>query len=377
MRKTILILLSVFCIAGIGASQKTAPNGMKKGKWKSKDRPDKTWLLKKVGRYQFQSNCELDFIKRLGKHMNLMFKVYKKFSPPTKTAKQNLVIKVFQDRPQFLEYGAPPSAAAYYSGRDHEMVGYNTGLIGGVWVEGGTTSSGKKPGLVNRMRRRYTMDTLGVFSHEGWHQYFHWSCGSKIPFPSWLDEGIGDYFYTCYVYKNEIITGAPMEGRLERIKNAIRKKSYVPLDKMVRYEQSDYYSGNRGQNYAQGWSMVHFFMEHPDYKGDRRVQRFVKIFKDEHSIKKTVPQVFKKKTKWDKIDKDWRDWIVAMPLEPAEDSDATDFDIIKIQVDAANKLAAERFAQLEPHVQKALQSCLDRRPSVRMKKKAPETTKAK
>ena len=232
------------------------------------------------------------------------------------------------------------------------MVGYNTGLVAGVSTVPATTGNGGR--LRARLRAAYSLDVLGVFSHEGWHQYFHWTCGSLIPFPSWLDEGIGDYFYTAYPDKSgKIVLGAPMDKRLGTIQGAIAGNRHVPLDKMVHFEQREYYR-NAGQNYAQGWSMVYFFMEHPDYKKKRTAQRFVKIFTDQHSIKKTVKFVFPKKTKWKRLENDWKNWIMSIPRIVNPD------DPMVALAEKSNKRAGEFFKALPPHVQKALRTCVEK-----------------
>ena len=347
---TTLFLFATLC-SGVRA-QDVDFKKIKRGRWKPQH-VAKGFFMKRYGKYQFQSNWDKAVVKRLATHMNLMFKVYRKFSPPKKTPTDLLVIKLFKARKDFIAYGASPGAAAYYSLRNKEMVGYNTGKVGGESTI--PVATGEKKSLRSRLREAYSMDVLGVFSHEGWHQYFHWTCGSIIPFPSWLDEGIGDYFYTVYVGPDKkIVQGAPMDRRLRTIQSAIRRNKHVPLEKMVHFEQRQYYR-NAGQNYAQGWSMVHFFMEHPHYKKKKVIQTFVKVFIDQHSIKRTVPRVFPRKTKWARLEQDWKDWIAAIPseIDPKDPSTLVRKD--------PNKRAREAFERLPPDVQKALKICVDRR----------------
>jgi hypothetical protein len=49
--------------------------------------------------------------------------------------------------------------------------------------------------LVEAISDAYVPDTGRALSHEGWHQYFHMYTVSWVAMPSWLDEGVGDYFY--------------------------------------------------------------------------------------------------------------------------------------------------------------------------------------
>lgn len=356
-RITIAFVLTASCVLAQGV----APNGLRKGEWRRKDTPE-GYQIVKVGRYQLQSNSEEHLVRRVGKHLNTMFKeVYTKFSPPTKTPRSGLVVKLFDDRKGFIDYGAPRSSAGYYSKVDKEMVGYNTGWVGGVRTKGGVTESGgggAHRGPIDFRSKRWSMDTLGVFSHEGWHQYFHWSCGSWIPFPAWADEGIGDYFYTAYLDDHDdIVLGAPMDGRLGRIQAAIARDRHVPLVDFVRYDTRTYYSGDRGQNYAQGWALIHFFMEHPDYRKKKFPQRFVKVFKDVHNIEKAVKRVFPKQLDWEAMEKDWKAWIMAMPQPIYED----DTELARIEAEQANERAQKYWDGLPEHIREALAACLAKR----------------
>jgi len=352
MVKPFLFLLLALLLPGSASAQKLDFRHMKRGRWKPQHVP-RGFFAKRYKRYQFQSDWDKQVVLSLARHMNRMFKVYWKFAPPKKTPTDLLVVKLFKNRREFLAYGSPPGAAAYYSPRDREMVGYNTGMVAGRSTIPAATGQGLH--LRRRMRRASSMDVLGVFSHEGWHQYFHWACGSKIPFPAWLDEGIGDFFYTAYPDKSgKIVLGAPMDGRLRTIQAAIRAKRSVPLEKMVHFEQRDYYR-NAGQNYAQGWSMVHFFMEHPRYKKARLAQHFVKIFVDQHSIKKTVARVFPKHTHWDRLEHDWKNWVLATPLEINPDDPRV------AAAMKANREARKVFEKLPANVQQALKTCVDKR----------------
>ncbi len=346
--KPLSIPLLLLTLTVLTSAQGTAPNGLRRGKWRPQDVPD-SYQVVKVGRYDIQTNCTADVATQVGKHMTAMFKLYKKSFPTTKTPTDRLYVKLFKSRKGFRAYGAPGGAAAYYSKRDKEMVGYFTGKLDGK-LNSGTTG---KESLSSRMRSHYTMDTLGVFSHEGWHQYYHWACGSEIPFPSWSDEGIGEYFYSCYLNeKKKLVVGAPCDTRLSTIQRAIRAKKFVPLNELVLFDQRRYYA-QANLCYAQGWSLCHFFMEHPDYKKKRFLQRYVKIFTDQHSIKKAAQRTFKKMN-WKKVEADWKAWILAMTPIP---NPLSQFD------DRLNskKAAIEAREALPKKVAEALDECLARR----------------
>ncbi len=317
-------LVLLVTISALAPAQVAAKNGMRKGEWRPNDAPP-GWKVYTIGNYQFQSNATEKAVKKVGAHLNAMFKVYMERFPTGRTITKQFPVKIFKDRDGFLDYGAPPMAAAYYSPVDKEMVGYDTGMVDGEMTKGGTT--GKSiPGLED-LERAHTMDLMGVIAHEGWHQYFHWVCTSKIAFPSWCDEGIGEYFYTARFKDGKIELGAPNTIRLGTIQWAIKKQKYIPLKDLVTFDQQKYYA-QAGLAYAEGWSLVHFWSEHPDYKKQRLVSKFVTTFADQHSIDEAVKATFTK-VDWEKTEKDWKAWVLAM----------------KSPEDAAMKKLAEMFGK--------------------------------
>lgn len=309
MRKSLIPAVFLF-LAAAPCAQEFAPNGIKKGPWRDKDVPA-GWKLTTIGRYEFQSNAPEEKVKVVAKHMNAMHDLYKKTFPAAKTPGKPFVIKIFKNREEFLAYGAPPGAGAYYSWGDKEMVGFDTGKLDGKLdeKEPGTTGQKKINPILDALRKTHTMDLLGVIAHEGWHQYFHWWCTSKVPFPSWCDEGIGEYFYTARVRGGKTVCGEPNDYRLGTIKGAIKANKHIPLKDLVTFDQRAYYA-RAGLCYAEGWSLVHFFLEHPEYKKQRYLTRFVTVFVDQHAIQEAVEQVFGKMD-WEKTEKDWKEWVLA------------------------------------------------------------------
>lgn len=343
------LLLLLFSVLAPGQNRRA--DGLRRGKWRPQDVPDGYVVVKK-GKYQIQTNCSREVGISVARHMNLMFKVYAKHFSYTKTPKGNLVIKLFQNRKQFVAYGRSPGAVAYYSPYDKEMVGYNTGVVGGQATTSGTTG--------RRRRGGDNMDTLGVFSHEGWHQYFHWICGSKIPFPAWCDEGIGEYFYPTWWDGDKPVIGAPLDVRLSTIQRAISRNKHIPLPDFVTYDQRKYYA-NPGVCYAQGWSLVHFFYEHPVWRKKQYVRRFVKTFLDQHSIEKTVRRVFPKSTKWDLIEEDWKNWVMAIKPVPPVDLKNPMFEILLKDFNELKDKSDEYRLKLKPVVRKAMDGIIARR----------------
>jgi hypothetical protein len=153
------------------------------------------------------------------------------------------VVRVCKDRAEYLQYGAPPSSAGYFSSIEEELVIYDDREDRG---------------------RDYTW---GVLSHEGLHQYVFAFFGNIAPH-SWYNEGNGD-FYFGFEFKNGKFKLGPARGRLEAIKMMISEDRHVPLQNFVRWTQQEYYGSNKGNGkqdgpvsqgdcYAQGWALVWF-----------------------------------------------------------------------------------------------------------------------
>lgn len=288
-----------------------------KGDWRD-DQVPPGWIRKVIGRYEFQSNAPPERVEAVAKHMNAMLERYKKLFRPAKQEGKPYVVKIFRNREEFLKYGAPPGAGGYYSKTDQEMVGYDTGKIGGVSAKAGTT--GDRPAsLRERLAARFQMDLLGVFAHEGWHQYFHKHCGSGVPFPSWCDEGIGEYFYGSREHEGQMQVGRVNDYRLGTIRSAIKRGKTIPLKDLVGWDQQKYYAV-AGLAYAQGWSLVHFFMEHPTWKSKKLLQKYMTSFVEQHSIEEAVQTAFKgwKDEQWAALEADWKQFTLSLKYGDAE-----------------------------------------------------------
>ena len=120
--------------------------------------------------------------------------------------------------------------------------------------------------LFEEITDEYTFDTARVLSHEGWHQYFHNYTVSIVSMPSWLDEGVGDYFFTA------TRDGQNADGghgyrlgdinmyRLRVLRRGLAEGSAVDFPTLLDFEQEQYYS-NPSVFYAQGWSIVHMLRQ--------------------------------------------------------------------------------------------------------------------
>jgi len=161
-------------------------------------------------------------------------------------------VKLFDCQEDFQYYGQAPGAAAYWSPGQEEIVAYR--------FEGGKVTLDSKEEMTVTEDRTPEQTTFSILYHECFHQYMYYLMGRDrgVYVPSWLNEGMGDYFFGGRWEKAKFVIG-PNEWRLKTIVSAVKRNKHVPLEKIFRYTQMDYYS-NAHLCYAQGWAINYFFM---------------------------------------------------------------------------------------------------------------------
>lgn len=294
-------LLALFLLAAPLAAQVA---DVRPGPWQTAGKVPAGWVVHNTKYYHIQSQCGLDKAKRLGAHMEVMQQVYRSMFKPDKGGAKLQTIKLFKDEPTYHEYGGPQGAAAYYSWTDREMVCYDSGKWSDEQKPDEPTTGTETP--LDRLKRRrskfldmMTMDLLGTAAHEGWHQYFDWYVGSKVELPSWIDEGMGDYFYAASPKreqkkgkKADAVLGNMNDGRLWVIQAAKQQDLMVPLERFVSMLQQDYYS-NPDVCYAQGWAFCQFLLHGANGKYAKVIPTYVRLIKDDSNWKAVTEKAFK------------------------------------------------------------------------------------
>ena len=327
-KKKIMRLLPA-CVLGLLLMATALPsqrNGgdIRPGPWQGAAKIPPGWIVHNTKNYQVQSECGIEKAKRLGEHMEVMNEVYRKMFKPDKAGAKQQTIKLFKDDDSFHAYGAPGGAAAYYSFNDREMVCYDTGKWSDeVKVAGPTT--GVKESPVERLKRRMsrfsemmTMDLLGCAAHEGWHQYFHWYVGSTVDLPSWINEGMGDYFYTAAPKETKgkkipAELGRINEGRLWVLQSAMRQDLFVPLKQILPMLQREFYA-NPSVCYAEGWAFCQFLLHGAGGKYAKVIPNYIRLVKDDTNVETVQGKAFKG---FDiaALETEFKAWVAAQKLE--------------------------------------------------------------
>jgi hypothetical protein len=310
---------------------------VKRGDWKPRDVPP-GWHLLETASYQIQSQIGSAATKRTADHLEGMMATYRRLLPFKKEARR-FTVKIFANRANYLDYGAPRSSLAYYSEGEREVVAFDTGLVGGVRTRPAEETAAESRArlgsdeppadapeprkeawpLLQELLAKLAMDLLGVLSHEGWHQYFHHFIVSKVDFPSWLDEGLGDFFSEAspgLASGEDLRSVRPAPVRVAWIRIALLEGRTAPFQEIVRFRQSDYYRDTQAF-YAQGWSMTHFLLTHADPKVRAIVPTLIHAFKDTHHMDRSTDRAFRGHDV-SRLAREWERTVAALEIPDPE-----------------------------------------------------------
>ena len=108
-------------------------------------------------------------------------------------------------------------------------------------------------------------ETLEVMTHECFHEYLRSIAPNA---PAWLHEGLAEYVSTVVVRDGSVREeGATVRDRLRVLKIGLKEGwEGIPFEVMMRETKEQFYSIAPTVQYAQAWSMAHFFMRYRDGK---------------------------------------------------------------------------------------------------------------
>ena len=266
-------------------------------------------LVSSRGNYIIEYATRPDFAKRAAEEMEQIQALYRHVLPTQKPIPP-CRIKIFDREEEFEAYSGAYGAAAYWSPMQEEIVGYR--------FEGDKLKLDSKEEFTIAEEKNPEEVTFKVLYHEGFHQYMHFYMGRarNIYVPSWLNEGMGDYFFGGDWNKgrNKFTIGLN-DWRLKTIYNAVKKNEHVPLEKIFRYEQMDYYS-KASLCYAEGWAINYFFQmgDVARKKGYNTIpMRMMEELKSSGNWEKATDKVFGG-LDLKKMEEEWKQFVLALPV---------------------------------------------------------------
>jgi Protein of unknown function (DUF1570) len=151
--------------------------------------------------------------------------------------------------------GALRQKFPFYLYRSPEDYYANGGIPGSAGVFISDQSGGKLMAIAGQ---KTTLNTWHVVQHEGFHQFAHAVIGGDIP--TWLNEGLAEYFGEGIFTGDGFITGVVPPWRLERLKQEINDNKLMPAEKIMFISSEQWRTQMKIENYDQAWSMVHFLV---------------------------------------------------------------------------------------------------------------------
>jgi hypothetical protein len=316
------LALSLALVLAAGDTQ------VRPGEWNPRKVPE-GWVVAETDHYQVQSQVGASKASRLAEHLMGMLGLYEGFLPTSRKL-PTFVLKIFRNRDAYRAYGG--DGIAHYDHVHKELVCYDTGLLLGVsdipieirvassaHLDLDESEAARLHELFEDISVAYTSDVAAVLSHEAWHQYFHEYTVSWVTMPSWIDEGVGDWFSTAH---RDPETGAYRLGdlnhlRLRDIRRAFQTGEAVSFGALLDFEQPDYYAQPE-VFYAQGWAMVAFLMqsEQPDTR--ELIPDLIRHFKRSKNFRESTERSFGAlDVDLDELDAQWSAWVLATePHDP-------------------------------------------------------------
>lgn len=100
-------------------------------------------------------------------------------------------------------------------------------------------------------------DLWQVLAHEGFHQFLGYELGWQVP--TWLNEGLAQYFETSRVVNGRLQTGYVNKSRLHAAQYLIRTGRAPTLAELLQMDRATFYA-NAQTAYPMSWALVYYLM---------------------------------------------------------------------------------------------------------------------
>ncbi len=173
-----------------------------------------------------------------------------------------------------------------------------------------------------------TVDTLDedpltswrVVQHEGFHQFADVVISPGTDLPTWLNEGMAEYFAKGIWTGNSLVCGVVPDGReltggfdfLGELQELLQSGDPKPWPEMLAIDQTQWNAEMNWQNYLQAWSMVHFFAHGDDGKYRKALCKYIQLCSDGDDGTEAFAQCF---GDLDKLEAAYETWW--LNLKPA------------------------------------------------------------
>jgi hypothetical protein len=139
----------------------------------------------------------------------------------------------------------------------------------------------------------------------------------KGDIPTWMNEGLAEYFETALFTGQGYVSGVIPQSRLERIRKQIAEARLKSVAEMMLIKHEDWNEQMKGENYDQAWSMVQFLAHAEEGKYQ---ERFIAFARDAGSgMQWEQAWIRHFGSRVDDFEKRWREYWSGLPDHPTRD----------------------------------------------------------
>jgi|GEM_PF-2840013 len=273
--------------------ERTGPDGEKTAAtFMFKPEPLKMPFKTETDHYVIKTDIDERVCRRAGQAMEQLYRAYNAiFRLGNKAAKKKAEVVIFDKEEDFRRYA------------DETSVKPREDTLGFFRANGDGAGQ-----IVTFKRRTDEFDTMSTLYHEATHQFITMKLGvGNLP-PLWLNEGMAVYFENSRWEKGKLRTGFIPRKRLQQLQRAIRRGEYVHLADLIKRDRDTYDS----LCYAEGWSLVYFFVKVNRGAYARRVVRYFDALEKGEDHDKAFRRCFTRDL--GKLEKAWKEFVLALEV---------------------------------------------------------------
>ena len=199
-----------------------------------------TFAERSQGGYQVLAQGGGELAGQINSFMNEMLKQYSKFFSNW-TPKNPARVIVFDNREDFRAYTATVTSRA------------SSNVLGYCHLR--TDGEGRQ---FFELVAFHHEDLWGTLAHEGFHQFIGYELGQEIP--TWLNEGLAQYFETSTVVRGKFVTGGVNRLALNNAQALLHTKQAPALTTLFSWDQRTFYA-NADVAYPLSWALVYYLLE--------------------------------------------------------------------------------------------------------------------
>jgi len=143
------------------------------------------------------------------------------------------------------------------------------------------------------------------------HEAFHEVVSSRFAkgIPTWLNEGLAEYFENSVYINGAIINGQVSSSTLQQLQNDIQTNSCIRFLELMRMSQQTWnqnlVEGDGSKQYRQSWAMVHFLIHANNGQYASSFDRYLLLIAEGNNYEKAFVSAFQTKD----LDSFQRAWV--------------------------------------------------------------------